>query len=77
MFNKPLQDCLNLLPVSSNFYKALFSQILQGCGILKNISSQIFTMYIAYINNHATIHKINLNYPSKQKFAKFSSAISN
>ena len=65
MFNKSLQDCLNLLPVRSNFYRALFLQILQGCRIAKNISSQIFTMYIAN-NNHASIHRINLNYPSKQ-----------
>ena len=34
-------------------------------------------MYIANINNHATIHEINLNYPSEQKYAKFSSATSN
>ena len=31
MFNKPLQDCLNLLyRVSSTFHGALFWQILQG-----------------------------------------------
>ena len=54
-----------------------FGKFCKVIGICKNMSSQINTMYIANINNHATIHEINLNYPSEQKYAKFSSATSN
>ena len=46
-------------------------------GICKNISLRIYIMYSANINNHATMQEININYPSKQKVAKFSSATSN
>ena len=44
-------------------------------GIHKNISLQLYTLYIANINNHATTHEINMNYHSKQKLPPLATLI--